>query len=76
MLPFSEAVVVPVGVPENFKKFTEEHLCLSLLNEIAGLQAGSLFKKRLWHRCFSVNFAKYLKHLFYKTTLTKKLTDV
>ena len=25
--------------------------------------------KRLWHRCFSVNFAEFLKHLIYKTPL-------
>ena len=25
---------------------------------------GSLLKKRLWHRCFPVNFAKFLKTPF------------
>ena len=26
-------------------------------------------KKRLRHRCFPVNFAKFLRHLFYRTPL-------
>ena len=36
----------------------------SLFNKVAGLRPATLFKKRLWHRCFPVNFAKFLKHLF------------
>ena len=28
----------------------------------------TLLKKRLWHRCFPVNFAKLLKHLFSRNT--------
>ena len=31
---------------------------------IAGLRPVTLLKKRLWHRCLSVNFAKFLKTLF------------
>ena len=35
------------------------------------LQAApaTLLKKRLWHRCFPVNFAKFQEHLFYRTPL-------
>ena len=29
-----------------------------------GLRPATLLKKRLWHRCFPVNFAKFLKALF------------
>ena len=36
----------------------------SLFNKVAGLRPATLFKKRPLHRCFSVNFAKFLKHLF------------
>ena len=54
------------GVFRNFAKFTGKHLCQSLfLNKVAGL---SLFKKRLWHRCFLVNFAKFLRNLFLQNT--------
>ena len=36
-------------VLRNFTKLTGKHLCQSLL-----------LKRRLWHRCFSVNFVKFL----------------
>ena len=47
------------GVLRIFAKFTGKHLCQSLfLKKIAGL--------RLWHRhrCFPVNFAKFLRTYF------------
>ena len=45
------------GVLRNFAKFTGKHLCQSLyFNKVAGL--------RLWHSCFSVKFAKFLRTLF------------
>ena len=48
------------GVPKNFPKFTEKHLCQSLhFNKAVGLRTSTL-KRRLWHRCFPLNFAKFL----------------
>ena len=48
------------GVLRNFAKFTREQLCQSLFfNKVAGLRP--LLKKRLWHRCFPVNFANFLR---------------
>ena len=45
-----------------FAKFTGKHLCQSLfLNKIAGLRPATLLKKRPWHRCFPVSFAKFLR---------------
>ena len=53
---------VKKGVLRNFAKFTGKHLCQSLfLNKVAGLKPATLLKKRLWHRCFPVNFAKFLR---------------
>ena len=50
---------------KNYIKFTRKHLCRSLfLNKVADLRTATLLKKRLWHRCFSVNFAKFLKTSF------------
>ena len=44
-----------------FSKFTGKHLCQSpFLTKVAGLRAATLLKKRLWHRRFPVNFAKFL----------------
>ena len=48
----------------NFAKFTGKHLCQSLFfNKVAGRPA-TLLKKRLWHRCFPVKFAKFLRTTF------------
>ena len=54
-------------VLRNFIKFTGKHLCQSLFfNKVAGLGIGpaTLFKKRLWHGCFQVNFVKFLRTPF------------
>ena len=52
------------GVPRNFAKFIGKHLSQSLfLNKVAGLSA-TLLRKRLWQRCFPVNFAKFLRTSF------------
>ena len=46
------------GVLRNFAKFTVKYQCQSLLfNKVAGL--------RLWHRCFPVNFVKFLRPSFF-----------
>ena len=53
------------GVLRNFAKFTEKHLCHSLFfNKVPGLRSAILFKKRLQHRCFPVNFVKFLRTPF------------
>ena len=50
---------------KNFPKLTGKHLCQSLFfNKVAGLRPKALLKKRLWHRCFLVNFAKFLRTSF------------
>ena len=60
----TEAVVrrclIKIGILKNFAKFTGKQLCQSLFfNKIAGLRPTTLLKKRTWHRCFPVNFAKF-----------------
>ena len=53
------------GVLKNFAKFTGKHLWQSLFfNKVAGLRPATLWEKRLWHRCFPVNFPKFLRTLF------------
>ena len=46
------------NVLRNFTKFAGKHLCQSLFFK-RGLRPTTLFKKRLWHRCFPVNFTKF-----------------
>ena len=56
-------------VLRNFEKFTGKHLCQSLfLNKVAGMRSATLFKKKLWHRCFLVNFAKFPRTFFLQNT--------
>ena len=67
---YAEAVVrrcsVHKGVLKSFTKFTEKHLCQSVfLNKVAGLRPLTFLKKRLWHRYFLVNFAKFLRAPFF-----------
>ena len=53
------------GVLRNFPKFTGKHPCKSLFfNKVADLRPETLLKKRLWDRCFPVNFAKFLRKSF------------
>ena len=56
-------------VVRNFSKFTSKKIWQSLLlNKVAGL-----LKKRLWHRCFPVNFAKFLRTPFSQNTSRRLL---
>ena len=58
------------GAPRNFANFTGNHLCQSLfLNKVAVQRSTTLLKKRLWHRCFPLNFAKFLRTPFYRAPL-------
>ena len=53
------------GVLRNFTKFSGKHLCQNLFfNKVAGLRPATLLKKNLWHSCFPVNFAKFLRTAF------------
>ena len=69
------------GVVKNGAKFTGKHVCRSLFFIIIGLRP--LFKKRLRHRCFSVNLLRNSKeHLFIEHLrwlplhlLTQNITD-
>ena len=50
------------GVPKNFTKFTGKQLCQSLFfNKVACLRPAASLKKGLRHRCFPVNFARFLR---------------
>ena len=51
---------------KNFSKFTGKDLCHSLFfYKVAGLKPATLLKKRLWYRCFPVNFANLLRIPFF-----------
>ena len=64
------------GILKNFPKFTGKHLRQNLFfNKVAGLRPASLLKKRLFHRCFHVNFAKTFKNIFFTKHLRTTASD-
>ena len=79
----TEAVVQRFPVKFTAKGPVTESL---FFNQVAGLRPATLSKTRLWHMCFPVNFAKFLRTLFFhriplvaaypsKTKLTKVRSD-
>ena len=69
---FSEAVIsFRKCVLEHFAKFTGNHLCRSLVfDNIVSLRSATLLKRRLRHRCFPVNSAKFLRAPFIENLRT------
>ena len=59
------------GALRNFTKFTG-----LFFSKVAGLRPATLLKKRSWHRCFPVNFVKFLRTSFLKEHLRWLLLDV
>ena len=54
------------SVLKSFTKSTGKHMCQSLfINKVAGLRPANLLIERLWHRCFLVNFVKFLRTPFF-----------
>ena len=45
---------------------SQENTCarVSFFDKVAGLRPATLFKKRLWHMCFPLNFMKFLRTPF------------
>ena len=65
------------GVLRNFSKFTGQYLCQSLFfNKVAGLRPATLLKKSLWHRCFPLNFVKFLRTPFLQNTSGRVLLQL
>ena len=59
-----QEVLCEKGVLRNFTKSTRKHLCqVSFLIKLQTWPV-TLLKKRLWHRCFPVNFVKFLRTSF------------
>ena len=60
---------VKKGVLRKFWKFTGKHLCQKVyFNTVGAHRPATLLKKSLWHRCFPVNFAKFLTASFLRNT--------
>ena len=48
-----------IGALRNFVIFKGKQLCWSVLNKIPGLKACNFIKRRLQHRCFLMDIAKF-----------------
>ena len=61
-------VLCKKGVLRNFARFTG-HLCQRhCFNKTGDIRPATLLKKSLWHMCFPVNFAKFLRTSFFDRT--------
>ena len=54
---------------------SQENTCarVSFFNKVAGLKPATLLKKRLWHSCFPVKFAKFPRTPFLTEDLRRLL---
>ena len=63
-----EAFVRRCSVKKAFLKISQHsqvNTCVSLFfDKVAGLRPANLLRKRLWHRCFPMNFVKFLRTSF------------
>ena len=66
-----EAVAQTCSIKKVFLEISQnpqENTCARVSFLIKKLpQPAILFKKKLWHRCFPVNFAEFLRTFFYRT---------
>ena len=68
---------VKKGVLRNFAKFTRKHLYQSLFfNKVIGLRLVTLLKKKLWRRCFRMNFSEFLRTPFLQNTSRQLLLKI
>ena len=66
-------VFYQIGVLKNFAKFTGKHLYLSLFfNNVTYLDLVTLLEKRLWHRHFLLNFARFFRVPFLQKSNTSE----
>ena len=71
---FRNTEAATAAVLINFTKFTGKHLFQSpFLNKVASLRPANLLKKRLRHKCFTVNFVKFLRTTFLQATFSQNI---
>ena len=71
---FQNAEAATKGFLKNFTKFIGKRQYQSLFfNKVAALRPAHLLKKRLRHKCFSVNFVKFLRTTFLQATVSQNM---
>ena len=58
---------------KNSQHSQENTFARVLFRKVAGLRTVTLLKNRLWHRCFPVSFAKFLRTPFFQNTYGRVL---
>ena len=64
LLPFINRSSRPEMFCKKFRKIHRKHLCQSLFLIKLQTQTCNFIKKRLWYRCFPMNFVKLLRTPF------------
>ena len=67
MLLDTEAATIEKDILKNFRKIYNTCAKWLVFNKVVGLRPATLLKKRVWHRCLPVNFAKFLRTFFSRT---------
>ena len=72
----TNGVLIKKEFLRNFVKFTRKHLCRSLFfNKLTAYMLAILLKKRIRHRRFLMNFAKFLITTFLQNTSGRLLLE-
>ena len=62
---YTEAVAERCSLKKVFLEIHKKNTCARVFfDKVAGLRSVTLLKKRLWHKCFPVNFTKFLRTPF------------
>ena len=65
IMPHTEAVFGRYSIKKMFLEILQnpqKNTCTCLFfHKVTGLRPGTLLKNKLWHRCFPVNFARFVK---------------
>ena len=68
LLPIAQAVIRSCCEEKVFLESSQNSLentaVRVFFNKVAGLRPATLLKKRLWHRCFPMNYVKFLRMPF------------
>ena len=50
--------------------------CSLFFSKVEGVKPATLFKNRLWYRCFVVNFAKFVRSLILRNTCERLILKI
>ena len=68
--------MVFLEISQNLQERTYARVSFLIKLQVWGLRPSTLLKKRLWHRCFPVNFVKFLRTPFYIEHLWRLLLQL